>query len=758
MLKKSRLIHFILFFCLIIMSNVFSYSLSRITGYTSNTSNGYGSMSNQVVFEQYLNLENINVNFTQDDDYYYFEVTATAYKSFSGIIDTELAAMNFHPCPMLYKEVDFGNLMKIDESSKEPYSDARTGTYHNSSKVTIKSKVQSDYMYKYHLAGDSWVLDENYATGNGERYYIPLNLRNHICQNDVLFRYASLYPNLCINNGEGIVLSKDSSSSYLTYDKSKISGYYGSYDIKIGINKSYIDDYRYLCFAETYVALDFSSVRSGSETYTGISICSNTIDLKEYANCEHNWVYEVTDKLSHKAYCDNCKWEKNETHSLLYEYDGIHYDVCTCSYIDKVKYTYEINDDDIDTKQEVCDTYEDYVKHAVNKKTGYNFKWYEKYVKELVSVNNLSTISNATFISFVATVSEFDERAGNKSVIYKAKYSPIKYTFNYNNTNNYNLNIEEKISPQVIHYDEIAKLKSNIDVRGYVFKGWTFDKGSNKIHLNKLQDVTNYTTEDLKEWNIYPVYERMDYTIVYNAGNYSFSDGTNEKVVNYNFFDTGQLEQINLSSTEIIVNGYRDENGKLYTKLSDVQQEIERIGKLGTVIYLKVSASSKEIGSPERPKHGMGNVDGPAGGRTNILESTTYQNESTRYASFNIVEETSSLYDFRNMTNSLYDYETYQHRIISGMSDTNKEIVDEECNEDENDLQSGKIIATLSVANKWHNNAEKSNLNKLNILLMLIRANKGYFIFIMSLIFILLIIYEIMIVKHYSDNYNEEVA
>lgn len=738
MIKTFRYIFCGLVFCLIIVSNVFAYTSSTLSIWDSSTSRGYGELSNSVTFEQYLTLQNVKVRFTQDDTTYYFEITANANMSFSGIVNTQANIMNYLPCPILYKSENFGNQMKIVESCKIPYTDNKSGTFHTTSNVTVNSKVLSNYVYRYKLAGDYTTVEALNSGGNGEKYFIPIALRNNCGKKISTFQYATTYPDQCVNNGSGVSLIKNNSSSNYSYTNSLVIGYNGNYDIKIGINKTYIDDYRYLSFAETYVAVNSTNKTSQSENYSGLSICSNTIDLKEYVNCEHNWKYEVIDKLKHRAYCENCKWEKSEPHTLLYEYDGLKYNVCTCSYIDKVKYVFEINDDNIGTEIEICDSYEDYVKYPFSTKKGYNFKWYKKYEKELISYDNLSTVSNVTRTHFVATVSEFDKTAGNKSIIYKAIYSPIKFTFNYENTNNYNLNFSDSISPQVIYYDEIAHLKKNIDVRGYVFKGWTFDKGSNIIHLNKTQDVTNYTTDDLKELTIYPVYERMDYTIVYNSGDYSFSDGSKEKIVKYNFFDSGYLEQVTVNSSNKTIYGYVDDNGKLYTKLSDAQDEVERIGKTGTILNLRVSVGTIGTGGSEKPKPGMGNVISPTGNYPTYKDMTYSKDETSGYTVPSNYEE----------TNYLYNHETYYYyRRISGMSDTYKDIVDEESNE-EDDTRGKRIIATLSVANKWHKIDENSN-NKLNMILELIRLNKMKFIFMMSLLFILLIVYEIVVINHY---------
>ena len=739
MIKKIKYILVMLFFIFMIWDGALASNVSTLHWYQTSSSSGYSEITSNYVFKQLMKLNDVKVNFTQDDTNYYFEVSANASVPIYNVMTCFDSFIRCIPSPVLYKKENFGSTLRTGEGVKKPYASCRSGTFYTNSYVTIDGNTLSSYGYKYKISGDYTTVEENYLNTNGERYYLPVSLRDSVSNSNELLRYATSYPIVCSNNGEGVTILKNNSSSYLSYIGSSIDTYFAFMDIKIGINKSYIDDYRYLCFAESLITISLRTSGDLKGSYEGTSFCSNTIDLKEYANCDHNFVYEITDKNTHKAVCDKCKWEKIEPHSLLYEYDGIKYDVCTCSYIDKVRYTFDIDDDVTNKVEEICDTECEYIKHEFTHKTGYNFKWYEKYEKDFVKKDNLSTISNALRTSFVATVSELDKTAGNKSIIYKAKYDPIKYIFNYRNENNYNLDLKDDISPQTIYYNEEAKLKDNIDVRGYIFKGWTFEKGGSKIELNKLQDIKNYTTEDKKEFNIYPIYKRMDYTLVYNSGEYYFYDGSKEQVVNYNFFDEGRLLFPNIPSNDLAYVGYVDANGNKYQTLSDVQKVIEKIGRADETLYLTLATGRVAIGSPEHPKPGApggGNVIEPTTPKSKLWDESTVYTGATTIASF---ETLNSMTDIPYVNES-----TRRYGKISGMSDTN--IVEEELDE----IDDGRIIATLSVANKWSKSDGNAKINKLTLLFMLIKANRAGFILMCSLLLILLIIYELLILRYAS--------
>ena len=736
---KKKIVYFILFFSMFLTFKTLSYDASHIEIFDLNKSTSYIKASSDVIFNQLMTLKDVKVAFSQDDDKYTFIISAnSSVKIYGNLFNEKAHSYDGALVPLLYKEENFGSGMKISESLLLPHADCYNLDCYVTSEVKIKNKTQSKYVNKYYLTYTEHIPTESVNTNNGERYFIPKSLRNATSANEA-FRYTDSYPIYCNNNGEGVSLDRNSSFHYYTYTGeggSCFDTYYARMDITISINKKYIDDYRYLCFAHECIAESYGYYTDTRTNSYSVSVCSNTIDLKDYVDCEHNWTCSAKDKLTHTVYCDKCKWNREEPHSLLYEYDGIKYDVCTCSYIDKVKYRFKINDDVIGEAEEVCDTECSYLKHEYTKKTGYKFKWYDKYVLELIDGSNLSTLSNATHYIFIATTSEIDDIAENHSVLYEAKYSPIKYTFKYSNLNNCDLKLNDEISNQEVYYDEIANLKSSIDVVGYEFKGWTLDKGSKNIDLLDKEDVTNYTTEDLKEYTLYPVYERMDYTLVYNAGGYQFADGKKEKIIRHNYFDDGELETPCINSDSVVYDGYVDEYGNKYKKLSDVKNVIEKLKRSGMTLHLQIHVQSVGIGRSEHTGKGNGNIT-PTSSGTNVLDLET--------SGVVAMIETESPFDQSIPYNYLYEIRQNYNKI-KGMSNTNEEIVDEEIE----NVDDKPRVATISLINKFKFDDGNVKKSKWELLRDFINNNKVLCIIAGGLMLAVLFLYEALIIRHFT--------
>ena len=743
MKKYIKITCHILFFCIILTFKAFPLAVSHVDIYDSPYSTSYISASNDITFNQYMKLKDVRVSFSQDDDKYTFKVSAnSSVKIYDNLFKVEAYSCSGSLVPLLYKEENFGDGMKITESTKLPHSDCYNVDCYTTAEVKIKNKTQSKYVNKYHLNYSEHITTESIDTNNGEKYFIPKSLRNSI-SSGWGFNNTTKYPIYCTNNGDGVSLVRNSSYNNYTYINSCYDTYFAYMDVTISINKNYIDDYRYLCFAQECIAESYGEYNDRHYNFYGVSVCSNTIDLKEYVDCDHNWTYKIKDKLSHVMYCDKCKWEKEEPHWLLYEYDGIEYDVCTCSYVDKVKYRFVINDDITGEVEEVCDTECEYNKHKFMHKKGYNFKWYEKYILKHEHDKELSKENIGIYYDFIATVSEMDKVAGKKSVLYEAKYSPIKYVFNYSNYNTCDLKLDNVISKQEVYYDERACLKKSIDVNGYEFKGWALDKKSKKIDFIELEDVTNYTTENLKEYTLYPVYERMDYTLVYNAGNYTFENGEKEKTVKYSYFDNGELEKPKINSSNYVFSGYVDTNGNKYNTLSDVRNVIDKIKKSNMILHLKVSVGSIGIGGAESTKKGRSSTEP-------TTENKYLSNIET--SSSTDLYETTEIVDYSVPYN--YLYETRTNNIIKGMSNTNEEIVDEEVDAD---LDKPRV-ATISLINKFKFNDEKLKKSKLDLLREFIENNKILCIIAGTLLFLLLMFYEIFVIRHYIKRKSERLA
>ena len=663
---------------IIYIEDAFALAYSEYSKTESSTSEGFSNVKNETYFNQLLNLNNIKVKFTQDTNRYIFQITANGsvniYRDVMQTSDTPgISAL----APMLYKKENFGDGMYIQESSKIPFVDFRTGKLFSYSKVKICNEDVAYCTDSYTLTSDGNHSNTVYENGgNGDRYYIPNNLRNANSAASYNYQYARQYPIDTYNNGSGVSLISNNSSYYMTYNdviKNKsncVDSYYATINVKIAIAKSNINDYRYVCFAQSYVVSDKYTLYDLRESMRGVSICSQTIDLKEYAVCDHNWSVTMGDKNSHNRYCENCEWELTEPHNLLYEYDGIKNNVCTCFYIDKVKYHFKINDDFTKEISEVLDSDSEYTKYEFKNKTGYKFKYYKVYENQLLPKSDLSTMSNAIKSVFIATSSELSDRTGQVSVTYEACYDPNHFTINYSNINNKNIEIVDTIDPQQVEYDEKTYLKENIHCVGYTFDGWSYTKGSETVDLKPMQEMTNYTDVDNYELNLFPVYSSLDFKIIYSAGRGHFADGSNYQEKNYTYYDNEELEKVLVSGKDEFFVEYVDDSGNKYKKMSDVKEYIEKNGINNVTLSLSPRIGRVGVGGAERTDPII-NIDDIKGDEP-IVDDT--DNE--------IVEDNVIQYNSR----------------IFGMSDTNKdEPKDEESAE--NSLRTA-VIATLSFVDK----------------------------------------------------------
>ena len=669
-----------------------------------------------------MDLQNVNVKFTQDDTYYIFHVTGNG--STNIFRDVDKAPYTGNPSgvvPLLYKKANFGNGMYIYEADKMPFSSFNTGTLYMESAVKILGTTIEDnrYSYRLHLNG-SITEQDNRRDGNGDKYFIGNRLRFFGETNAPNFNSGTSYPFFVANDGLGVKLLSNSSYHYYTYNSTLRDGYncvdmyYTYINAKIAIEKQYMDDYRYVCFAQSYPVKTSRTIESTRERQVGASLCSQTIDLKTYAHCEHDWQMRTDDRTSHSVYCKNCEWTKTEPHSLLYEYDGIKHNVCTCSYIEKVKYYFNINDDYTDEVVEEFESDADYKKVEFQNKTGYKFRHYNVYEKQFVSTENLSTNSNALKIVLVATSSNLPERTGQVSRIYEAQYDANKFKILYSNTNNKNLSIKETIEPQLITYDEEAFLKEHIACEGYVFDGWSTTKGGETIDLKPKQEVTNYSDKDLFELTLYPVYNNLVFNVAYTTGRGHFNNGSNYKVVQYTYFDKEEFETVETGNPELFVFGYFDDFGNRFFSLSEVKKFLDKKGVNNVTINLFPMFKRTEYSVPSRSAEGNGPGDDDK--KKKIENDLNDQDSEIQNDELLIPKDD----------------------IIYGMSDTKG-------NKDEEPR--GAIKATLSFIRKKPGN-EKS-MSKLDRLLLFIRNNLILCSVAAVLLIILLIIYEILVIRYY---------
>lgn len=728
----------IICFTFFIFGNVYALTYSNYSSYESASSVGYSKITNEVYLNQLMNLQNIKVKFTQDDSNYIFHITAnSSVNVYKDVVVTSIYSEPGSLVPMLYKTANFGNGMYIEESSKIPFSDY-IGSLYSSSTVKIGGTIIEHFEDRCNV--DSEGHEKNYnsdRTGNGDNFFIPNSLRNSLSARSYNFRYSTKYPSNLNNNGAGVSVLQNSSGCYYSYkdvvrDGNRCIDFcYFNINAKIAINKSYIDNYRYLCFAQTYSLAISASNSALSASIRGVSISTDTIDLKEYAECEHSWSMNRDDKVNHYRYCEKCEWKITEPHELLYEYDGIKHNVCTCSYIDKVNYQFKINDDYTSEVTEIFDTDAEYTKHEFQHKTGYKFKYYNIYEKKFIKETDLSTNSNALKTVFVSTVSELADRTGNASLICEAEYEPNKFTIYYNSKNNKQLELSDNIDPQVVEYDEIAYLKKNVHYVGYVFKGWSFTEGGENIDLAPLSEMTNYTTIDGYELELYPVYANLDFKIAYNAGGGHFLDGSKYKEIIYTYYDDRELEKVFSKSEATYFKWYVDDNGNRFRNMTDVKNYVERNGVENIILNLFPTFGRIEIGGSGRTDDvGPGGMV-PSGGSV-IPTDGNPNNQNSDIENVDLDLDPNHIPYIVPFSNSKFDNE----------SDKNKE------GEDDGKSFDGAVIATLSFIRRI-DSFNGNVYSKLDVLKMFVKNNLIICIFSGMTILSLLIIYEIIVIGRF---------
>ena len=631
-----KLIITLCFAMVIIKSASFAASLKTSTfkHFESTSSSGYSQCQETVEFNQTLTLNNLKVKLTQDDDTYTFKVTAdNVYDIKNNIGSNCINNGNIHMEPFLYKSANFGGTIKIIESDCYPFASCNSGTMTDLYKLTINNKEIGYHKYEYRIYADgSTNTYENTSTDNGEKFFIPNETRFYLAAQTYNYKNRTIYPSGIPNNGTGVKLlnnnTKISESTRYLNGNIYVDSISSSFDATINIKKENIDDYRYLCFGATYVANTSEIYGTLTTTITGYSLCTNTVDLKNYIDCAHEWIAATCDETAHTVKCKNCEWEKKENHNFEYKYDGIDDDVCVCTKIRKVHYYYEINDDTISTVSEIYDVGEATNNILYTKKTGYRFKWYEKYelAFNVDDLNKLDVKEIPVKKEMIATVSILDMSAGSRSIYYKAIYEPIQYTFIYSNKSNLDdyisskLVYDKEISPQTFYYDKKSLLKKHIDYDYLTFLGWTLTKGTDKVDFHKEQEIINYTYIDNKTYTLYPVYDTEKYKVLYNTLSGYYDNYMQQDSKEYDFYTVNGLLIPHDLGADKEFSHYIDINGNRFEELSEILDFVKTdVEKNKTVVLF--ANTRNVIHSEENKKNNNNNENNDDNNDGNSEES-----------------------------------------------------------------------------------------------------------------------------------------
>ena len=639
---KRQVVKTILFTSLfVLLSNTKGYAATSYSQSASSHREGYSSTGSstcrsQQIYNQALTLKNTKVKFTQNDTEYIFDITADSSFKFWGNTATnkDLCKENYYdiPQPALYKTENFGDGMVIEENTKVPFADYYGDIYTNSF-IKIKS-VEIEYINNtLNLAPNRTDYIDRTKRSNGDKFFIPNSARVNALSNTYNYRNAIKYPSGLENNGEGVrIISNSSGKTYVLtlFDvdgngkKEYIDTVNVSFTIKIAVDKSNIDDYRYLCFLCSEIGHTSTLQNTGTYLSNGYSLSTNTIDLKNFTTCNHTWSLTKSDATNHTIKCANCDWEKTEAHDYKFEYDGIANDVCICSRVKQVKYHYEINDNFNTSVNKTLNANSTCEKVEANKKTGYNFKWYEKYELQFDGSNlfNQSTNTiNATKV-FLNNTTTIDSTTGSRSIFYKAVYSPIKYVFNYSSkasTKDYiSKALNKTISPQTFYYNSKDCLKNNSEYDYLEFVGWTLTEGSESVDFSSKAEILNYTSIDLSEFTIYPIYRPMEYKILYNttSGKYDGDLQQTSKIYDY-YVDEDFLKPNDMGKNKVFSH-YVDMKGNEFTDMTALRNFIkDEAGDDQTIILFAMSktieGSTADDGISSTPQNywDLNNKDDP---------------------------------------------------------------------------------------------------------------------------------------------------
>ena len=724
-MKKLLFIFFIVE-CIVFNNNPsFAYNTSSMREFRAPGSPGYDEVVNKVYMVQLLDLQNINVKFTQDNNNYIFSITASAnIKPLNSGIYAKGTLGASGVGPMLYSTENFGKDMYIEESDKDDFG-GYIGPVYTQSSLKIQGKLIGRYKYSYTTSTSGARRNEESIDENtGELYYVSTDLRSSISHYSGQFKYATSYPNLIANNGAGISVYNNSSSARANYNSNDfIDDYTMWVNCKIGIKKQYIDNYRYICFGQTYALatdITLSDIRSNVDAY---SLCTNTIDLKQYAECNHNWEFASSSRTQHIRKCNNCEWEVKENHKYIYEYDGIKKNICDCRAINKVNYHIIINDDYTGEYNEKLNADSTFNTPSYKNKTGYKFLYFDVYEKKLVNDKKLSTISNAIKVIHIATKSEISNKTGYNSMIYEARYVPNKFTIQYSNINNKNIGFDDMISDQIVTYDEKQFLKKNLDVKGYIFKGWTLNSGSENINFYPLQEITNYTPIDNEVVTVYPVYSDLSFSIIYEAGNYYLSDGSKYKEVKYIFNDDKELEKFTLLRSDEYLICYSDAIGNKFKNMTEIKQYLIDNNFINSTIKLNPVVGKPEYGRSER--------------------ASSDKKDITSEIRLDNIGETKTPISDNEIIDGLDELLFLDLSDIYGMS-YSKIVKEEDVGNKEN-----KNLYRIASTSYINAKVRKRELSKKEYLLNLIKENKTVFYVSICLIGIIMLIYETMVIYHF---------
>lgn len=435
-----------------------------------------------------------NVVFTQDNDYYYFDITQTLkntkYNSFAAEQGYIYNGKNF-----IYNCDIVGIALLPVSNMTGLYIYPRTVNTSSGGSNTVTIKLGDTEIAYYNASSSS-------STITKRRSY-PMFLST----------IADYYNAELLGTGSDYVSVISSSN---TFDKYGVNDWVSK--AKFKVIKTKIDQYRYFRFYQRLYWQDNTKVDSGYQYEHRSGITNYSLDLKTLANCEHDWAMSgLTDKENHRMICSKCTWDKTENHNYLYEYDGIKNNLCICGKNNYVHTKYIINDDITTEVVDKNESFSEIEPTLFSNKRGHEFLYYKKYQLEVENLEDLSEENTNLKQVFIANVNEIDNNVENNSLIYEAVYRPFVYYIKFNIENSLGLEFDEEyIDTQMMVYGELdllfeCKLKKDY----YKFMGWAVKPNMDEVVFTDMSEVESLSDIDEDIVNLYPVFLPYTYTVYY---------------------------------------------------------------------------------------------------------------------------------------------------------------------------------------------------------------------------------------------------
>lgn len=481
----------ILIFMIVMVIN--SYASTDPTINSSNT--GATGLKKLHYNEIYFYVSKRNVKFTQDDSYYYFDISQDLVHYYSP------------SSTLIYNTTNSVVYLSTTNNITQLYIEQQSSNG-NFLIQKISENDGNDYFTSYRINNSGTVI-ENYCYHS---FSFPSN---------TWWRHSGGGTELIYNNVSG----------------SATTGSVITSNFKIKVEKSKINQYRYcgLLFNNVYatkVTLTSGGISvNGSSTKCGTT---STIDLLEYINCEHEWELTEYDSKNHVLVCKNCEWVKNEEHVFDITYDNIENDRCICGINKNVNITISDNihnelNKKLSTPSELMSSYE-------KNKIGYDFL----YIEDTEILHNEGIV--------ISTISELPMIVPKNSHSYKYIYNPHKYYLNFNKENNLGLDLDSTINANMTKQEMLYGKEYNINkslykLNGYNFVGWSVLPDLDKVMFSDEAKIINLTDEDNKIINLYPVYSAFNFKVRYlstrtdcvpNIIDKIYNYGVNQKLEEYN--------------------------------------------------------------------------------------------------------------------------------------------------------------------------------------------------------------------------------